>query len=87
MGYCLFVGNLRKLDGREPATLPRSAVESVTLELSHANLTPNAMATRFREHSAPVVGFISRGKVKLDLRTIFPRQDSDLIEAIRALCG
>jgi L-seryl-tRNA(Ser) seleniumtransferase len=68
-------------------TLPRSSLESVTLELSHTNLTPNEMAARLREHSVPVVGFINRGKFKLDLRTIFPRQDADLIEAIRTFCG
>jgi hypothetical protein len=33
-----------------------------------------------------VIGYIARGMVKLDLRTIFRRQDAELIAAIRAAC-
>ena len=32
----------------------------------------------------PVVGYVSGGRFKLDLRTVFPRQDLQLIEAIRS---
>ena len=67
-------------------TLPRSVLESVTLELTHSKLKPEEMATRLREHSVPIVGYIGRGKFKLDLRTIFPRQDAEVIKAIQALC-
>jgi hypothetical protein len=31
----------------------------------------------------PVIGYIERGKLKLDLRTVFPWQDSALANAIR----
>jgi hypothetical protein len=33
----------------------------------------------------PVIGYIVRGIVKLDLRTIFPRQDGDVVNALRAV--
>jgi L-seryl-tRNA(Ser) seleniumtransferase len=66
-------------------TLPQSAIPSVTIDLSHKTLKPQDFATRLREHSVPVIGYIARGKLKLDLRTIFPRQDAELVEAIRAL--
>jgi L-seryl-tRNA(Ser) seleniumtransferase len=68
-------------------TLPRSALESVTLEITHGQMGPDEMAARLREYSIPIVGYISRGKFKLDLRTIFPRQDSEVIKAIRGLCA
>lgn len=66
-------------------TLPQSVISSVTIDLSHKTLKPQDLATRFREHSVPVVGYIARGKLKLDLRTIFPRQDAQLTDAIRAV--
>jgi L-seryl-tRNA(Ser) seleniumtransferase len=66
-------------------TLPQSVIPSVTIDLSHKTLKPQDFATRLREHSVPVIGYIARGKLKLDLRTIFPRQDAELAAAIRAL--
>ncbi len=68
-------------------TLPRSVIPSVTLELSHPMLKPQEMATRLREHSTPIIGYVARGKLKLDLRTIFPSQDTEVIQAIRTLPG
>ena len=32
----------------------------------------------------PVVGYTSNERFKLDLRTVFPRQDEQLLRAIRA---
>jgi L-seryl-tRNA(Ser) seleniumtransferase len=66
-------------------TLPQSVIASVTIDLSHETLKPQDLATRLREHAVPVVGYIARGKLKLDLRTIFPRQDEQLADAIRAV--
>jgi L-seryl-tRNA(Ser) seleniumtransferase len=66
-------------------TLPRSVIASVTVDLTHSAIKPQEIATRLREHSVPVIGYILRGKLKIDLRTVFPRQDAELISAIRAL--
>jgi L-seryl-tRNA(Ser) seleniumtransferase len=66
-------------------TLPRSELASITLDLSHARMKPQEMAARLREQAVPVIGYVARGKLKLDLRTIFPSQDEQVIEAIRAL--
>jgi L-seryl-tRNA(Ser) seleniumtransferase len=66
-------------------TLPRSGVPSVTLDLTHRTLKPQEMAARLRERALPVVGYLARGVLKLDLRTIFPRQDDEVADALRAL--
>jgi L-seryl-tRNA(Ser) seleniumtransferase len=66
-------------------TLPRSVIASVTVDLTHSAIKPQEIATRLREHSVPVIGYILRGKLKIDLRTVFPRQDAELVSAIRAL--
>ena len=41
-------------------------------------------ADKLRAETPPVVGYVSGGRFKLDLRTIFPRQDSQAIGAIRS---
>jgi L-seryl-tRNA(Ser) seleniumtransferase len=67
-------------------TLPRSMIASVTLDLVHNTIKAQEIAARLRDHAVPVIGYVARGSVKLDLRTIFPRQDAELIAAIRAVC-
>jgi hypothetical protein len=32
----------------------------------------------------PIVGYIAGGKFKLDLRTIFPGQDAQIVSALRS---
>jgi L-seryl-tRNA(Ser) seleniumtransferase len=65
--------------------LPQSTIPSVTVDLTHQTLQPQEMSARLRARALPVIGYIERGKLKLDLRTIFPRQDGELVEAIRAV--
>ncbi len=67
-------------------TLPRSTIASVTLDLVHTAVKPQEFATRLRDRAVPVIGYVAQGSLRLDLRTIFPRQDEELIAAIRAVC-
>lgn len=62
--------------------LPRSSAESVTVDLK-PNTPLDAFAARLRSASPPVIGYISGNRFKLDLRTVFPRQDAGLIAALR----
>ena len=64
--------------------LPRSIVQSTTLVISHNTLRAQELAARLRSHVPPIVGFIERGKLKLDLRTVFPDQDPEIVTALRA---
>ena len=66
-------------------TLPRSALASVTIDVKHPTLGAQDLAARLREQAVPVIGYVSRGSVKLDLRTVFPRQDGDVISALLAV--
>ena len=62
-------------------TLPRSIIPSVALEI-----TPDCPLTEFaaRLHAAspPVIGYVSGGKYKLDLRTIFSHQDAGVVRVL-----
>jgi L-seryl-tRNA(Ser) seleniumtransferase len=64
--------------------LPRSTVESTTLEITHEKLKPQELAARLRSHAPPIVGYIERGRLKLDLRTVFAGQDAEIVAALRA---
>ncbi len=64
-------------------TLPRSALESVTIQIKPQTLTPSALAARLREAAPPIVGSVGAGRYNLDLRTVFPRQDQEIIETLR----
>jgi L-seryl-tRNA(Ser) seleniumtransferase len=65
-------------------TLPRSAVPSVTIEVRHPALGAQALAARLREQPEPVIAYVGRGNLKLDLRTVFPHQDAAVIRALLA---
>lgn len=58
-------------------TLPQATIPSVTLDL------PAAFATRLRQRTPAIIGYLERGKMKLDLRTILPAQDTEVIGALR----
>ncbi|MFN2475146.1 MAG: aminotransferase class V-fold PLP-dependent enzyme, partial [Chthoniobacterales bacterium] len=63
-------------------TLPESAIPSVTLDFESGRAAE--FAARLRRGVPPVIGYIAGGKYKLDLRTISPAEDEQLISAIRA---
>ena len=65
-------------------SLPASAVASITVDLVPHNVGLEAFAERLRLGSPAVIAYISSGGCRLDLRTVFPRQDEDLARAIRA---
>jgi L-seryl-tRNA(Ser) seleniumtransferase len=66
-------------------TLPRSVMRSVTVDLLPEKISLNELAERLRRGAPPVIGYVSGGRFKLDLRTVFPRQDAELISAVRAI--
>lgn len=68
-------------------TLPQAIIESVTLDLVPAGMSLDQLAARLREVSVPVLGYLGGGRFKIDLRTVFPDQDTALAEAIRQACA
>jgi len=68
-------------------TLPRSSIPSITLDLQPLNIPLDDFAARLRAETPPVIGYIADGRYKLDLRTVFPRQDENLFQAIHHVFG
>jgi L-seryl-tRNA(Ser) seleniumtransferase len=65
-------------------SLPRALIPSVTLDLLPKAISLENFSTRLRRGSPPIVGYIAGGKFKLDLRTIFPRQDAQIVSTLRS---
>jgi L-seryl-tRNA(Ser) seleniumtransferase len=68
-------------------TLPRSALPSIAIEVTHPTLGAQALAARLRSQAEPVIAYVGRGSMKLDLRTVFPHQDAAVIRALLAASG
>jgi L-seryl-tRNA(Ser) seleniumtransferase len=67
-------------------TMPRSAIPSIALEITPPEkMSVTKLARLLRTGSQPVIGYVAEGKLLLDLRTVFPRQDDALAEAIAAI--
>ena len=66
-------------------TLPRAELPSVTLDVEPPpGVALAEFAARLRAGVPPVVGYVARRRLRLDLRTVFPRQDAGLVQALRA---
>ncbi len=67
-------------------SLPRTFLPSVTVEIRPIDSSHSLeeLSRALRLGQPPVVARIEDGRLKFDLRTIFPRQDEALIAAIRA---
>jgi L-seryl-tRNA(Ser) seleniumtransferase len=46
---------------------------------------PNAAAARLRQHDPPVIARVAQDRLLLDPRTVLPRQENDLIAALKEL--
>jgi L-seryl-tRNA(Ser) seleniumtransferase len=63
--------------------LPGETLPSYGLALGDAGL--DELATRLRQHTPAVVGRINAGRLLLDLRTVLPEQETDLVAALQAV--
>jgi L-seryl-tRNA(Ser) seleniumtransferase len=67
-------------------TLPRSILPSISIDVLPGTESLENFARALRRNTPPIVGYISGGRLKLDLRTILPHQDDLVIDAIRSAC-
>jgi L-seryl-tRNA(Ser) seleniumtransferase len=65
-------------------SLPDRALPTAVVELSAAGLSDAELARRLRVGDPAVLARVQGGIVLLDVRTVFPGQDKDVIEAIRS---
>jgi L-seryl-tRNA(Ser) seleniumtransferase len=65
-------------------TLPNSVVPSLTIDLIPNGISLEELARRLRRGKPPVIGYVSGQRYKIDLKTVFPRQDAEVQAAIHA---
>ena len=70
-------GRWPRADRRRDAAALGAAIGDDRRESSDARRT--GPGRRLREQPEPVIAYVGRGSVKLDLRTIFPHQDASVI--------
>lgn len=63
-------------------TMPKSEIPSIAVSITPENISVNQLATRLRTSQCAMVGTVDDGKLHLDLRTVFPHQDTKVIEAL-----
>ena len=67
-------------------TMPKSSIQSKTIDISPEKISLKRLSSRLRKGETPLMGYIADEKFRIDLRTIFPRQDQTIISSIaRAL--
>ncbi len=62
--------------------LPRSEVPSVAVQVRVGGVAANELQDRLARQNPPVIATVSQNAVRLNLRTVFPRQDDALLSAI-----
>jgi L-seryl-tRNA(Ser) seleniumtransferase len=68
-------------------TLPDVSVPTAVLALSADGVGETELAERLRTGTPAVVGRVQDGRVLLDLRCVFERQEAELLEAVRLAVG
>jgi L-seryl-tRNA(Ser) seleniumtransferase len=68
-------------------SLPDQRLPTFVLEVQAKDISDADLAQRLRTGTPAVVARLRQGKLVLDVRTIFPHQEKDLVEAVeRAVC-
>jgi L-seryl-tRNA(Ser) seleniumtransferase len=64
---------------------PSAVLPTRLIAVNHAVLGADDLSARLRAHVPPVIARVEEGRVLLDLRTVFPEQDANLITALASL--
>jgi L-seryl-tRNA(Ser) seleniumtransferase len=64
-------------------SLPDRSMKTVVVEVEAAAVSDATLASRLRTGNPAVMGRVRDGKLVLDVRTVFPRQEDALVDAVR----
>ncbi|SRR5579872_80011 len=66
-------------------TLPLASIPSAGISISSSDRSADEIAASLRSASPPVIGRTEDTAVRIDLRSVLPGQDAELIEVLRSL--
>jgi L-seryl-tRNA(Ser) seleniumtransferase len=55
------------------------------ISVEHTQLTANDIESRLRNYSTPIIGRITDDKVLLDMRTVDPSEDAELVRGVQSV--
>ena len=64
---------------------PTAELPTTLIALTHQDLSAKDIEQRLRRHSPPIIARISEDQVLVDLRTVFPDEEPELLKALQAL--
>jgi L-seryl-tRNA(Ser) seleniumtransferase len=66
---------------------PTAVLPTRLIALTHAKMSADELCRRLRQFDPPVIARVEEGRVLLDLRTVFPGEETSLASALKALRG
>ena len=66
-------------------TAPTATLPTFVVAITHKDLSADELAGKLRLHTPAVVTRVDEGRVRLDLRTVFPEQDAVVAAALKQL--
>jgi L-seryl-tRNA(Ser) seleniumtransferase len=67
-------------------TMPKAEIPSLALDLRPNNFSVTHLAAGLRKTAVPIMGYTAEDGYRLDLRTVFPEQDSILVNNLLDFC-
>lgn len=67
-------------------TMPKAEIPSLALDLRPKNFSVTHLAAGLRKTAVPIMGYTAEDGYRLDLRTVFPEQDSILVNNLLDFC-
>jgi L-seryl-tRNA(Ser) seleniumtransferase len=64
---------------------PTADLPTLSIAITHSSRSPHEIEIALRTSSPPIIARISDDKVLLDLRTVFPHQEPELLKALQTL--
>ena len=64
---------------------PSAFLPTTLIAITHQKLSADELASRLRASDPPIIARVDQGRVLLDLRTVFPEQDRQVLDALSKL--
>lgn len=82
--YCSVADGQSAIGG---GSLPEETLPTRLLEIQSPNSDAAGLARRLRAGSPPIIARIERGRILIDLRTVRPGDDAEIVDALRCALG
>ncbi len=66
-------------------TMPKAEIPSLALDLKPSSMSVAKMAALLRKRELPIMGYVAEDRFRIDLRTVFPGQDPEVVKNLLAI--